>query len=193
MRALLQRLYLGCGVFAGLSLIVLCGFVVYSVLPGVGLWLQGLTCGPQALLGGAICLGNPFNYVPQSADDFAGYAMLASSFMALAHTFGRGEHVRVTILIQRFKGKSRRLAELWCLAAGSFLSGYLAWYCVKLVIDSHAFGDMSTGLIAIPLWIPQIGMAIGATVLFIAVVEQFVVLALGGPLPDDASDVHMER
>ena len=193
MRANLQRLYFGCGVLAGVSLIVLCGFVIYSVLPGIGLWLQDLFCGPKSFAGGAVCFGNVFNYVPQSADDFAGYAMLACSFLALAHTFGRGEHVRVTLLIQRLQGRARRWAELWCLAAGTFLSGFLAWYCVKLMLDSRAFGDMSTGLVAIPLWLPQIFMAIGACVLFIAMVEQLVVVATGGKLPEEPSNLHMER
>jgi len=193
MRAFLQRLYLGCGVLAGASLILLCGFVIYSVLPGVGLWLQDLFCGKTGFMGGAACFGNVFNYVPQSADDFAGYAMLASSFLALAHTFGRGEHVRVTILIQRLHGRARRWAELWCLTAGTMLSGFLAWYCVKLMLDSRAFGDMSTGLIAIPLWIPQIFMAVGACVLFIAMLEQLIVVAAGGSLPEEKASLHMER
>ena len=193
MRAILQRLYYGCGVLAGLSLITLCGFVIYSVLPGIGLWLQGLFCGPTSLMGGAICFGNPFNFVSRSADEFAGYSMLAASFLALAHTFGRGEHVRVTILLQRLRGKARRIAEIWCLLAGSFLSGYLAWYCIKMTIDSHAFGDMSTGLIAFPLWIPQVFMAVGASVFFIAVLEQFIVVARGGQLPEEKGELHMER
>lgn len=193
MRAILQRLYFGCGALAGVSLVVLCGIVIYSVLPGIGLWLQDLFCGPRSFAGGAACFGNVFNYVPQSADDFAGYSMLASSFLALAHTFGRGEHVRVTLLIQRLQGRARRWAELWCLAAGTFLSGFLAWYCVKLMLDSRTFGDMSTGLVAIPLWIPQVFMAIGACVLFIAMVEQLVVVAIGGKLPEEPSSLHMER
>jgi TRAP-type C4-dicarboxylate transport system permease small subunit len=56
--------------------------------------------------------------------------------------------------------------------------------------------DLSTGLIAIPLWIPQVGMALGAVVLFIAVVEQLVVVATGGPLieePTDEEATHLER
>jgi len=192
MRALLQKLYYGCGVLAGLCLIAVCAFVIYSILPGLGLWFQGLTCTNGA---GTLCVRNPFNYVASSADDFAGYAMLSSSFLALAYTFGRGEHIRVTLILQRLHGRARRIGELWCLLMGTLLSGFFAWYCVKLVIDSYTFGDKSTGLIPVPLWIPQIAMAVGMVVLFIAVLEQLIVTASGGPLPRDASadDVMMER
>jgi len=171
MRALLQKLYLACGILAGIFMILIGVAVLYSI-------------------GGAY-----FGYVARSADDFAGYAMLASSFLALAYTFGRGEHIRVTLVLQRLTGRARRIGEIWCLLGATLLSGFFSWYCIKLVIDSYKFGDKSTGLIPVPLWIPQIPMAIGAVVLFIALLEQLIVTASGGPLPKDASvdEVSMER
>jgi TRAP-type C4-dicarboxylate transport system permease small subunit len=171
MRAFLQKLYLGCGVLAGISMILIGVAVLYSI-------------------GGAY-----LGYVARSADDFAGYAMLASSFLALAYTFGKGEHIRVTLVLQRLTGRARRIGEIWCLFGATLLSGFFSWYTVKLIIDSYNFGDKSTGLIAVPLWIPQIPMAIGVVVLFVAMLEQLVVTATGGPLPRDVSveEVTMER
>ncbi len=185
MRPWLRKLYDGAGALGGVFMVLLLVFVLYSVGPGVGLWLEQ-TFG----------LPNPFNYVARSADEFAGYAMLASAFLAMASTFGRGEHIRVTLLLQRLKGRARRAAELWCLALGSLLSGYLAWFSVRLCYISWQLNDLSTGLIAIPLWIPQLGMAIGAVVFMIAVVEQLVVVATGGPLVEEPAGeeaLHIER
>jgi TRAP-type C4-dicarboxylate transport system permease small subunit len=171
MRAWLQKLYLGCGILAGVFMILIGVAVLYSI-------------------GGAY-----LGYVARSADDFAGYAMLASTFLALAYTFGTGEHIRVTIFLQRLHGRARRIGEIWCLFGATLLAGFFSWYSVKLIFDSYKFGDKSTGLIAVPLWIPQIPMAIGVVVLFIAVLEQFIVTASGGPLPRDVSadEVHIER
>lgn len=170
-RNALQRLYFACGVLAGACLVAVAGFVLYSV-------------------GGGL-----FGYVARSADDFAGYAMLASSFLALAHTFGKGEHIRVTILIQRLRGRVRRIGEIWCLGVAAALAGYLAWFSIKTTWVSYQIGDVSTGLVPVPLWIPQVAMALGASVLFIAVLEQLVVALVGGPLMHDAGadDVHIER
>ncbi|TXL70229.1 TRAP transporter small permease [Vineibacter terrae] len=185
MRAYLRKLYEAAGALGGLFMILLLVFVLYSVGPGVGLWLEQ-----------QVGLPNPFNYVARSADEFAGYAMLASAFLAMASTFGRGEHIRVTLFLQRLRGRARRYAELWCLALGSLLAGYLAWFSVRLCYVSWQLNDVSTGLIAVPLWIPQLGMAIGAVVLAIAVVEQLVVVAMGGPLMEEPSGeeaMHIER
>jgi TRAP-type C4-dicarboxylate transport system permease small subunit len=184
-RQALRRLYELTGIVGGIFMVLLLIFVLYSVGPGIGLWLEQ-TFG----------LPNPLAYVARSADEFAGYAMLASAFLAFASTFGRGEHIRVTLFLQRLHGTPRRLMELWCLALGTLLSGYLAWFSVRLCWQSYEINDLSTGLIAIPLWIPQIGMALGAVVLLIAVVEQLVVVATGGPLiaePSGDEAVHLER
>ncbi len=176
MRAALKRLYELTGILGGIFMVLLLIFVLYSVGPGVGLWLEQ-TFG----------LPNPITYVARSADEFAGYAMLASAFLALASTFGRGEHIRVTLFLQRLQGAPRRLAEIWCLAFGTLLTGYLAWFSVKLCWQSYEINDLSTGLIAIPLWMPQVGMAVGAVVLCIAVLEQLVVVMTGGPLMEEPS------
>jgi TRAP-type C4-dicarboxylate transport system permease small subunit len=185
MRALLKKLYDAAGILGGVCMLLLLAFVLYSVGPGIGLWLEQ-TFG----------LPNMFNYVARSADEFAGYAMLASAFLAMASTFGRGEHIRVTLFLQRLEGRARRAAELWCLLLGSLLSGYLAWFSVRLCYVSWQINDVSTGLIAIPLWIPQVAMALGAVILMIAVIEQFVVVAMGGPLMEEPSAdeaMHIER
>jgi TRAP-type C4-dicarboxylate transport system permease small subunit len=184
-RSALKKLYEWTGILGGIFMVLLLVFVLYSVGPGVGLWLEQ-TFG----------LPNPINYVARSADEFAGYAMLASAFLAFASTFGRGEHIRVTLFVQRLQGLPRRLAEIWCLGLATLLSGYLAWFSVKLCWQSYEINDLSTGLIAIPLWMPQVGMAVGAAVLFIAVVEQLVVVVSGGALmaePSGEEAAHLER
>ncbi len=185
MRLYLRRLYDIAGALGGVFMLLLLAFVLYSVGPGVGLWLEH-----------RFGLPNPLNYVARSADEFAGYAMLASAFLAMASTFGRGEHIRVTLFLQRLRGAARRAAELWCLTLGSLLAGYLAWFSVRLCYVSWQLNDLSTGLIAIPLWLPQLGMAIGAVILVIAIAEQLVVVATGGPLmegPTGDEAMHLER
>lgn len=185
MRSALKTLYEWTGILGGIFMVLLLVFVLYSVGPGIGLWLEQ-TFG----------IPNFITYVARSADEFAGYAMLASAFLALASTFGRGEHIRVTLFVQRLQGLPRRLAEIWCLGLATLLSGYLAWFSLKLCWQSLEINDLSTGLIAIPLWIPQVGMAVGAVVLCIAVVEQLVVVVSGGPLmaePSGEEAAHLER
>src|SRR5512135_1303531 len=115
----------------------------------------------------------------RGSDSYAGYCMAAASFLALAHTLKRGEHIRVMLFLERFGGRLRRPLELWSHAAGSFFCGLLALYSVRLAWQSHLFHDISQGNDATPLWIPELSMAAGAIVLFIAMVDDFILLLRG--------------
>ena len=107
-------------------------------------------------------------------DAYAGYSMAAAGFLALAHTLRKNEHIRVTLLIGRLTGGARRGLELWALTAAVLLAGLFAWFSLRLVWQSHQFNDMSTGNDATPLWIPQIAMAVGTVLLFVAFVDEWV-------------------
>ena len=105
-------------------------------------------------------------------DAYAGYMMAGCGFLALAHTFKRGEHIRVTLLLGAVTGGARRALELWALFAGSLLAMLFAAYSVRLAWQSRAFHDISTSNDATPLWIPQLTMAIGTVVLAVALVDE---------------------
>jgi TRAP-type C4-dicarboxylate transport system permease small subunit len=107
-------------------------------------------------------------------DAYAGYCMAASGFLALAHTFRRNEHIRVTLIVERLTGKPRRGLELWALGAGVVLAGLFAWFSIRLAYQSFDFNDISTANDATPLWIPQLGMAIGTLILFVAMIDGLV-------------------
>ena len=118
--------------------------------------------------------GREFNFHVKGTDAYAGYFMAAAGFLALAHTFKRGEHIRVTLLLSTLSPAPRRAMELWALACSAALAGVLAFYSGRLVWQSRVFNDISTGNDATPLWLPQLGMAIGTLILFIAFVDEFV-------------------
>jgi TRAP-type C4-dicarboxylate transport system permease small subunit len=122
----------------------------------------------------ASVVGRLAGFQLRGSDAYAGYCMAAASFLALAHTLKRGEHIRVTLFLERFGGRFRRPLDLWCHAAGAFFCAILAFYSVRLAWQSWRFNDISQGNDATPLWIPQIGMALGAVVLLVAMVEDFV-------------------
>jgi TRAP-type C4-dicarboxylate transport system permease small subunit len=122
----------------------------------------------------ASVLGRLLNFQLRGSDAYAGYCMAAASFLALAHTLKRGEHIRVTLFLERFGERFQRPLDLWCHAAGTFFCSVLAIYSVRLVWQSFAYNDVSQGNDATPLWIPQIGMALGSIVLLVAMVDDSV-------------------
>ena len=134
-------------------------------------------------------LGRQFHFHLPGTDAYAGYSMAAAGFLALAHTLKKGEHIRVTLLIGRLSGGTRRVLEMWSLSVAVLLSGLFAFYACRLVWQSHAFNDMSTSNDATPLWIPQLAMAVGTVLMFVALVDEWV-LELRGRR---AHDMHSEE
>ncbi|MEZ7847362.1 MAG: TRAP transporter small permease [Polaromonas sp.] len=117
-------------------------------------------------------------YVP-GVDAYAGYLMAASGFLAMAHTLKRGEHIRVTLLINALRGRWKKGMELFALGLAIFLALLLAFYSCKLAWQSHLFNDMSTGSDATPLWLPQIAMAYGAVIFAVAFIDEALLEILG--------------
>jgi TRAP-type C4-dicarboxylate transport system permease small subunit len=150
MRAALDTLYGACGVLAALFLVLIAVLIL------------------------ALSVGRLFGVVVPSANELAGFSMAAMTFLALAYTLRAGGHVRVSLVVQRLPAAVHRYVELWCLAMATLLIGYFAASAVQLAYESYDFGDVSPGLLPIPLWIPQSGMALGLIVMCIAFGDEFV-------------------
>lgn len=137
-------------------------------------WLAALAMIGVLLMVLTSILGRLLDFHLPGTDAYAGYSMAAAGFLALAHTLRKNEHIRVTLLIGRLTGGARRGLELWALTAAVLLAGLFAWFSLRLVWQSHQFNDMSTGNDATPLWIPQIAIAVGTVLLFVAFVDEWV-------------------
>jgi TRAP-type C4-dicarboxylate transport system permease small subunit len=136
----LDRLYRLCGALAAICLVAMTGMILTSIVARIaGVFIAGIT-------------------------EMAGYTMAASAFFAMSYTFRSGGHIRVELLLSGLPARRRRVAEIWCLAVMAGVSGYLAFHLGELVYDSWRFGEVSEGADALPLWMVQTPMALGAVV-----------------------------
>jgi len=124
----------------------------------------------------------------RGADDIVAWLCAASAFLALGHTFRRGELVRIGLLVDHLPPRVRRPLALVALALTVAFVGYMAYAVVRFVFESWKFNEVAQGLIQIPIWIPQMSFALGALILFIAVLDEFVVLARGGTPAYEAAE-----
>jgi TRAP-type C4-dicarboxylate transport system permease small subunit len=76
----------------------------------------------------------------------------------------------------------RKRLELVSLVIGSIATAYLAWSACLFTYESWEFQDVAQGMLAMPLWIPQLSFAFGAVLLWIAVVDELL-LVLRGETP----------
>jgi TRAP-type C4-dicarboxylate transport system permease small subunit len=148
----------------------------------------------------AVCLGSialvmlaqagmrEVGFLLRGADDFVAWLCAAAAFLALGHTFRRGELVRVGLIVDNLPARLRRPFNLGALALTVLFTGYMLYAVARFVYESWKFNEVAQGLIQIPIWIPQTSFLLGAAILFIAVLDEFVVLAAGGKPAYEAAE-----
>ncbi len=152
---------------------------VLDVLYGAAAWAAALFMIGTLVMILLSIAGRLLDFHVRGTDAYAGYCMAAAAFLALAHTLKRGEHIRVTLFLDRFGPTTHRVLQVWSHLAGTVLAGLLAWFAARLAWQSFSFNDISQGNDATPLWIPQLGMALGCLVFLIAMADGFVSVLRG--------------
>ena len=155
-------------------------------------WLAALAMIGVLLMVLTSILGRLLDFHLPGTDAYAGYAMAGAGFMALASTLKAGEHIRVTLILGMLKGKAHRTLEIIALVIATTLAGFLAFYSCRLVWQSWEIDDISVGIDATPLWIPQIFMALGTLIFFIAFCDELILELKGQRKPREQEDAHHE-
>ncbi|WGD48611.1 TRAP transporter small permease [Bradyrhizobium sp. CB1650] len=174
-RRALDLLYLGAGFAAGIFLVAI--FAIMMVMS----------------------VGRQFAFNIPAGDDFASWCMAAMAFLGLAHTFKRGEMIRVGLLLERLHGRTKQIAEIVALGIAAAFILYFTRHAVQMTYDSWRFNDVAQGVVALPLWIPQLGFASGLAILSIAVADEMVNVLRGNRpsyekgSPDESPEEFVER
>lgn len=108
------------------------------------------------------------------ATEAAGLCLAAATFFGLAHTFRHGSHVRINLLTKKLPLRLQHGMEIANCLLGALVVGFLAVQMTLFAIQSYTFNDVTPGLLAMPMWIPQAGLAAGITVFAVALVDELV-------------------
>jgi TRAP-type C4-dicarboxylate transport system permease small subunit len=164
LRRALDRLYLASGAL-GAFFIVLIGVLMIA----------------QSIL-------RELNVRTGAVNDVVAWFCAAAAFFTMAHAFKHGDFVRVTLLLESTSDRTRRALEIMALAIGSLAVGYLAWWACKFTYESWEFNDIAQGLLPLPLWIPQLSFALGSLLLWVAMLDELI-LVLRGQVPTYVREV----
>ena len=155
MRRFLDRLYAGAGALGAVFLATICVLMLaQSGGREIGLQIRG-------------------------ADDITAWLCAASAFLPLAYTFKAGELIRVGLLLERLAPGRRFAFEVFSLASAALITGYMTWAVSRFVYESWKFKELAQGLLPIPIWIPQVSFMAGVAILFIAIVDELVIVLRG--------------
>ena len=155
MRSLLNKLYLASGYLSGFCIVLITLIITAQIV------------------------GRMFGFIVPSAEDFSGYALAAATFFGLAYTFREGGHIRVTLVIQKWRAGPRLIQELLVLFMALLLVSFMSFYSIHMVWESYIFEEVSSGYVSIPIWMPQVPVAIGIVMLNIAILDDLITLLRG--------------
>ena len=125
-------------------------------------------------------IGRQFNLPVSGVNDIVSWLCAAAAFFAMAHAFRHGDFVRVTLVLDKVPAPLRRAMDVTCLLIAAVSVAYLTWSATSFTYESWEFNEMATGLVVIPIWIPQSTFVIGCWLLLAAMVDELVTVLQGG-------------
>ncbi|UJF24973.1 TRAP transporter small permease [Suttonella sp. R2A3] len=100
-------------------------------------------------------------HIPSSGD-LIGFAVVWATFLGLPYTMQARGHIRVELFITRMRREHRRWLLLLVAAFACTMLSIFSYFIIQLVYESWHYGDVTDGEIAMPLWLMQLPMAVGA-------------------------------
>jgi TRAP-type C4-dicarboxylate transport system permease small subunit len=124
-----------------------------------------------------------FNNPLVFAAEVSEFMMAAVILFGFAHTFQKGEHVRVELLLGGMVQPVRRRLRIVTLFLASLFLVFFNWQALNLVAESYSLTQKSAVML-FPLWIPQLMMAVGGIMFLVAVLSAMIQLIKNKNLKD---------
>jgi TRAP-type C4-dicarboxylate transport system permease small subunit len=125
-------------------------------------------------------VGRQLNFKVSGINDIVAWLCAAAAFFAMAHSFKHGDFVRVTLVLEKLSSTARRWVDVVCLSIAAVAVTYLTYSATAFTYESYEFAEMATGLVVIPIWIPQATFVIGCWLLLLAVLDELWIVLRGG-------------
>lgn len=171
MRNSLDQLYRFSGFLAAVSLlaimVIVFGQVVLNIIDFVSLKFFNKSYG---LL------------IPSYAS-FSGYALGFTTFLALGIGFRHAAHIRVTLVESMLTPFAQRWTLTLVSLLGVLMGGLFTWGLGQVSYESWLWGDTASGLVRVPIWIPQSVLTLGALIFTIASLDTLIEMLRDGYSP----------
>ena len=144
-----DRVSVGFGYLAGAMYVVLAFFITYDALARKWGMLLGLP-------------------TTQVTDEISGYMLALAATWGLAFALRSGSHVRVDVVFPYLAPRLRAAADFVAMLLMALFAGIVSWKIWTLVADSWQSGLRSSTYLLTPLYVPQLILGVGFTLLTLA-------------------------
>ena len=157
---ILDRTYLGMAYLCGGMFLLLALFITYQVI------------------------ARKFEFVMAPGMDLmSGYTMAMASTWAFSYALRTGSHVRIDVLLPFMSPRIRWWADQAAFLSIAFFVGITAWKTWEMVMKSHEIGAVTNTYPLVPLWIPQVFVGIGFSMLAFTAIHMMADMVAEAVLP----------
>ena len=102
------------------------------------------------------------------------YFCIAIGFLCAAYALKLNEHFSVTLIVEKLRSDHRRILEIVTTVMGIFYSLVFVYKGAAMALFSYQIGDISSGLMEVPLWIPGLLVPIGGILLTLQFINKLI-------------------
>ena len=140
----------------------------FNLLERTSLWLSAFCLiGMTVLMLLEVVLRGVFNSTTEHSDELVGYLLVGVSFLSLALCQSRGAFHRVEMVQMRLGPRGQAVSALVFNLLSFTYIAITDWYFMQFVMSSYRREAMASTALGTPLWIPEMAMVLGATMLLI--------------------------
>ena len=105
-------------------------------------------------------------------DEFIGFAILSVTFLSLSWALRDGSMIRVNLLTDRLSSKIRVWLESVVALCATGLGAFFCTFLWRNLVKNWNRGAVSESVAEVPLWIPDLIVFIGASLLILQLAAQ---------------------
>ena len=140
----------------------------FTLLERTSLWLSAFCLiGMTVLMLLEVVLRGVFNSTTEHSDELVGYLLVGVSVLSLALCQSRGAFHRVEMVQMRLGPRGQAVSALVFNLLSFTYIAITDWYFLQFVMSSYRREAMASTALGTPLWIPEMAMVLGATMLLI--------------------------
>lgn len=99
-----------------------------------------------------------FNTAIIGGNEAMNYLFIYTTALGAAVSIGRAEHIKITFLVEKLKGRSRKIVNIISYLSVGFINAVMVRYSLPWI---HSTGYFESPVLRIPNWIVQISVPIG--------------------------------
>jgi C4-dicarboxylate transporter DctQ subunit len=115
-----------------------------------------------------------FHFPSDWSLELCGYLLVGLAYLAAADTELVDGHIRIDFLYERFKGKTKTIADIAIACIGLCWSAIVVWQGARLAFHSLAISARSADAMMWPLFPSQILVPVGAALLFLTFIGKII-------------------